>query len=104
MAVSLSAPAPTFNIGVNRRIVKALAFSFCILRILPGPGWLNGSGQRAGEERRQTLGKVGRVYFAVYMEREEETRLISGRLANKAERRSYNGYDYENNKGWTKAD
>jgi uncharacterized DUF497 family protein len=42
----------------------------------------------------------------VYVEREamNETRLISARLANRAERRSYNGYYQVDNQGWSKAD
>jgi uncharacterized DUF497 family protein len=37
-------------------------------------------------------------------ERGDKTRLISARAVNKAERRSYNGHDNDNRKGWTKAD
>jgi uncharacterized DUF497 family protein len=48
------------------------------------------------------------VVFAVYAESEtegaNETRLITARLANKAERRSYNGYYRIDNQGWSKAD
>jgi uncharacterized DUF497 family protein len=51
---------------------------------------------------------AGGVVFAVYAEREtegvNETRLITARLANKAERRVYNGYYRIDNKGWSKAD
>jgi uncharacterized DUF497 family protein len=61
-------------------------------------------GNTAGEERWQTLGMVDKVLFVVYTERGDKTRLISARTANKAERRSYNGYDNDNRKGWTKAD
>jgi uncharacterized DUF497 family protein len=47
------------------------------------------------------------VVFVVYTEREaegvSETRLISARLANKPERRSYNGHYRIDNKGWSKA-
>jgi uncharacterized DUF497 family protein len=58
----------------------------------------------AGEERWQTLGVSEGVLFVVYTERGEETRLITARLANKAERRSYNGYYHIDGKGWSKAD
>ena len=62
----------------------------------------------SGEERWQTLGRVGKVYFVVYAERKtaggEETRIISARAAEKPERRSYHGTDDRNFKGWTKAD
>lgn len=58
----------------------------------------------AEEERWQTLGKVDKVLFVVYTEREEKTRLISARAANKAEKRSYYGHDTRNRKGWAKAD
>jgi uncharacterized DUF497 family protein len=62
----------------------------------------------SGEERWQTLGAVGRVFFVVYTERAngniEETRIITVRAASKAEKRSYYGNDNRNVKGWTKAD
>jgi uncharacterized DUF497 family protein len=58
------------------------------------------------EERWQTVGKVGKVLFVVYAEREKGaefiTRLISAREAEKHERRSYNGYYRIDNKGWAK--
>ena len=57
----------------------------------------------AGEERWQTLGKVGPVLFVVYTERGENKRIISARAAEKHERRSYNGYYKIDGKGWTKA-
>jgi uncharacterized DUF497 family protein len=60
------------------------------------------------EERFQTVGKVGKLYFVVYTEREDEmgetTRIISARIATKAERRSYHGYDDGDFDGWTEAD
>ncbi|MHC6203353.1 BrnT family toxin [Breznakiellaceae bacterium SP9] len=56
------------------------------------------------EERWQTLGKVETVLFVVYTERGDKTRLISARVANRAEKRSYYGYDNDNRKGWAKAD
>jgi uncharacterized DUF497 family protein len=62
----------------------------------------------SGEERCHTLGMAEGVVFAVYTEREtegaNETRLITARLANKAERRSYNGYYHIDNQGWSKTD
>ncbi|GHU60913.1 hypothetical protein FACS189445_1800 [Spirochaetia bacterium] len=65
-------------------------------------------GNTSGEDRWQTVGKVDRVYFVVYTERtlgdDEQTRLISARLANKPERRIYHGIGRKNDKGWTKAD
>ena len=57
----------------------------------------------AGEERWQSLGKVGRVLFVVYVEHGENKRIISARLADKNDRRSYNGYYQIDGKGWTKA-
>ena len=60
----------------------------------------------SGEERWQTIGKVGKLFFVVYTEHEEgdsnETRIISAREAEKHERRSYNGYYKIDGKGWTK--
>jgi uncharacterized DUF497 family protein len=65
-------------------------------------------GNTSGEERWQSLGMAEGVVFVVYTEREaegvNETRLITARLANRAERRSYNGYYRIDNKGWSKAD
>jgi uncharacterized DUF497 family protein len=55
------------------------------------------------EERWQTIGKVGSVYFVVYTERETNKRIITARPADKAERRSYNGYYQIDGKGWGKA-
>ena len=59
----------------------------------------------SGETRWQTIGKVGKTFFVVYTEQEEDdvntTHLISAREANKHERRSYNGYHYIDGKGWT---
>jgi uncharacterized DUF497 family protein len=57
----------------------------------------------SGEERWQTLGKVGPVLFVVYTERGENKRLITARPADKSERRSYNGYYQIDGKGWAKA-
>jgi len=65
-------------------------------------------GNISGEERWQSLGRAGGIVFAVYTEREieglNEKRLITARLATKAERRSYNEYYRIDNKGWSKAD
>jgi len=55
------------------------------------------------EERWQTIGKVGSVYFVVYTERGTDKRIISARPADKSERRSYNGYYQIDGKGWGKA-
>jgi uncharacterized DUF497 family protein len=69
---------------------------------------LDRSGGNAEEERWQSLGMSEGVVCVVYTEREtedaNETRLITARLANKAERRSYNGYYRIDNEGWSKAD
>jgi uncharacterized DUF497 family protein len=65
-------------------------------------------GNTSGEDRRQTVGKVGKLLFGAYTERDfgeyEQVRLIMARPATPAERRSYNGNDRKNNKGWSKAD
>ena len=62
----------------------------------------------SGETRWQSLGMAEGVVFVVYTEREVEdvyeTRLITARLAEKSERRSYHGYYRIDNKGWSKAD
>ena len=58
----------------------------------------------SGEERWQTLGMAGKVLFVVFTERGERKRIISARLANKAERRSYYGNYQIDGKGWSKAD
>ena len=59
-------------------------------------------GNSGEEERWQTLGLVDKVLFVVYTERGENKRIIMARLADKAERRSYNGYYEIDSKGWTK--
>jgi uncharacterized DUF497 family protein len=56
----------------------------------------------SGEERWQTLGMVGKVLFVVYTERGENKRIISARIAEKHERRSYNGYYQIDGMGWSK--
>jgi uncharacterized DUF497 family protein len=60
-------------------------------------------GNTSREERWQTLGKVGSVLFVVYTESGENKHIISARLADKNDRRSYNGYYRIDNKGWAKA-
>lgn len=45
------------------------------------------------EERYITLGMVDEILFVVYTEREDRTRLISARLADKSERRKYYARD-----------
>jgi uncharacterized DUF497 family protein len=60
-------------------------------------------GNTSGEARLQILGKVGAILLVVYTERGENKRLITARLANKAERRSYHGYYQIDGKGWAKA-
>ena len=57
---------------------------------------------KSGEERWQTLGMVGKVLFVVYTERGENKRIISARIAEKHERRSYNGYYQIDGMGWSK--
>jgi uncharacterized DUF497 family protein len=57
----------------------------------------------SGETRWQTIGKVGKLFFVVYTERGDETRLIMARAAEKSERRSYYGYCHIDDKGWSKA-
>jgi uncharacterized DUF497 family protein len=56
-----------------------------------------------GEERWQSLGMAEDMIFVVYTDREaegvNETCLITARLANKTERRTYNGYYRIDNKG-----
>ena len=54
------------------------------------------------EERWQTIGLVDKVLFVVYTERGENKRIISARLAEKHERRSYNGHYKIDGKGWAK--
>ena len=62
----------------------------------------------SGEDRWQTLGMAEGIVFVVYTEREteetNETRIITARLADKSERRSYNGYYRIDNRGWSEAD
>jgi len=75
--------------------------------IFSDPEWLlrldRSEGNTSGEERWQSLGKVRKVLFVVYEEHGENKRIISARLADKNDRRSYNGYYQIDGKGWTKA-
>ena len=43
------------------------------------------------EERWQVIGKVNKILFVIYTEREDRTRIISARKADKDERREYYG-------------
>jgi len=54
------------------------------------------------EERWQTIGKVGAIFFVVYTERGNDKRIITARKANKFERRIYNGYYQIDGGGWSK--
>jgi uncharacterized DUF497 family protein len=63
----------------------------------------NSVGNDPNETRWQTLGLVGRVLFVVYTERGEKLRMISARLANKEERRSYYGNSNNKSSSWAKA-
>ena len=56
----------------------------------------------SGEGRLQTIGMVDKVLFVVYTERGDNKRIITARVADKSERRSYNGYYQIDGKGWTK--
>jgi len=57
----------------------------------------------SGEDRTQTLGRVGKVLFVAYTERGEKKRIITARKANMTERRSYHGYYQIDGKGWARA-
>ena len=57
----------------------------------------------SGEERWQTLGMVDKVLFVIYTESKDDKRIISARIAEKHERRSYNGYYQIDGYGWAKA-
>ena len=57
-------------------------------------------GNTSGEERRQTLGMVNKVLMVVYTEIGETKKIISARLAEGPERRSYHGYYQIDGKGW----
>ncbi|GHU12079.1 membrane protein [Spirochaetia bacterium] len=59
-------------------------------------------GNISGEERRQPLGMVDKVLMVVYAEIGETKKIISARLAERPERRSYHGYYQIDGKGWEK--
>ena len=58
----------------------------------------------SGDERWQVIGKVEDTLLVVYEHKTTKKRLITARLATKAERRSYNGFYQVDRKGWTKAE
>ena len=65
---------------------------------------LDRSVENPGEERWQILGKVDNILFVVYVEKSEKVRrIVSARLATKAEKRCYYGYDQNDRQGWTEA-
>jgi uncharacterized DUF497 family protein len=90
----------------NKREHEGLSFELAQL-VFADPNRLEridrSEANTSGEERWQTLGMAGKVLFTVYTERGERKRIISARLANKAERRSYNGHYQIDGKGWSKA-
>jgi uncharacterized DUF497 family protein len=57
----------------------------------------------SGEERWQTIGRVGSILYVVYTERGNKKRIISARMANKNERRFYEGYYFIDDDGWSTA-
>jgi uncharacterized DUF497 family protein len=59
-------------------------------------------GNTSGEDHRQTLGMVNKVLMVVYTEIGETKKIISARLAEGPERRSYHGYYQIDGKGWEK--
>jgi uncharacterized DUF497 family protein len=56
----------------------------------------------SGEDRWQTLGRFGKIMFVVYTDRGDNKRIISARMADKTEKRSYNGYYHIDGKNWSK--
>ena len=57
-----------------------------------------------GEERWQTLGMVDRILFVVYVEKAGNVRrIVSARLATRAEKRCYYGNDQNDRQGWAEA-
>ena len=79
---------------INKREHEGLSFELAQL-VFADPNRLEridrSENNTTGEDRWQTLGMAGKVIFVVFTEREERKRIISARLANKAERRSYHG-------------
>ena len=91
---------------INKREHEGMSFDLAQL-VFADPNRLErldrSESNTSGEERWQTLGMVGKVLFVVYTERGERKRIISARLANKAERRSYHGNYKIDGLGWSKA-
>jgi len=91
---------------INKREHEGMSFELAQL-VFADPNRLErldrSENNKSREERWQTLGMAGKVLFVVYTERGEKKRIISARLANKAERRSYNGNYQIDRKGWSKA-
>ena len=91
---------------INKREHEGMSFELAQL-VFADPNRLErldrSENNKSREERWQTLGMAGKVLFVVYTERGERKRIISARLANKAERRSYNGNYQIDRKGWSKA-
>jgi uncharacterized DUF497 family protein len=60
----------------------------------------------SGEDRYQTLGKVGKILFVVYTERGDDDdiiRLISARTATSNEKKAYHGKSSKHAKNWRPA-
>ncbi len=92
---------------INKREHEGLGFELAQL-IFADPNRLErfdrSESNTSGEERWQNLGMAGKVLFVVHTECGERKRIISARLADKAERRSYHGNYQIDGKGWSKAD
>jgi uncharacterized DUF497 family protein len=90
----------------NKREHEGLGFELAQL-VFADPNRLErldrSESNKSGEERWQTLGMAGKVLLVVYTERGEKKRLISARLADKAERRCYHGNYQIDSKAWSKA-
>jgi uncharacterized DUF497 family protein len=56
------------------------------------------------EDRWQTIGRAGKVFFVVYTERHDYTWVISARFAEPFEWRIYNGNSEIYPRGWERAD
>jgi uncharacterized DUF497 family protein len=89
------------NLAIHKVSFETAQYIFSDTERLERPD--RSAGNLSGEERLQTLGMIGEILFVVYTVRGDNRRLISARRANKAERRSYNGYYCVDGKGWTKA-
>ncbi|MDR1324496.1 MAG: BrnT family toxin [Treponema sp.] len=90
------------NLATHKVSFETAQYIFSDMERLERPD--RSAGNTSREERLQTLGVIDEVLFVIYTERGENRRLISARRANKAERRSYNGYYRIDDKGWTKAE